>query len=185
VIGTVPLQGHPEGFQIDQTTGRAFVNVPDAGQLAVVDLDARRQTATWKVPRASGNFPMALDARQGVLAAVFRSPPSLVLLDTKTGPATVRLPAWGDADDVFFDAKRKRIYVSCGGDEIAVFQRDGGNYRRLLGSPPSRARTPACSYRNRIVCSSLSVLACWVPVRRSRSIGQRLRTGRGHKTAAQ
>ena len=52
-----PLHGHPEGFQIDPATGQAFVNVPDAGQIAVVDLDARRQTATWKVPGASGNYP--------------------------------------------------------------------------------------------------------------------------------
>ena len=74
---------------------------------------------------------MALDARQGVLAVAFRSPSSLVLLDTKTGTATARLPACGDADDIFFDAKRERIYVSCGSGEIAVFQRDGGNYRRL------------------------------------------------------
>jgi YVTN family beta-propeller protein len=35
VIATVPLQGHPEGFQIEPTTRRAFVNVPDAKQIAV------------------------------------------------------------------------------------------------------------------------------------------------------
>jgi DNA-binding beta-propeller fold protein YncE len=131
VIGTVILQGHPEGFQIDPATGRAFVNVPDAGQIAVVDLDARRQTGTWKIPEASGNFPMALDSPRGVLAAVFRSPSLLVLLNTKTGTVIARLSACGDADDVFFDPKRERIYVSCGSGEIAVFQLDGGNYRRL------------------------------------------------------
>jgi DNA-binding beta-propeller fold protein YncE len=130
-IGTIPLQGHPEGFQIEPTTGRAFVNVPDAGQIAVVDLDARRQTATWKVADASGNFPMALDPTRDVLATVFRSPPRLVLLDTKTGTVTGTLPACRDADDVFFDAERERIYVSCGAGEIAVFQREGGTYRRL------------------------------------------------------
>ena len=131
VIGTAVLQGHPEGFQIDPATGRAFVNVPDAGQIAVVDLDARRQTGAWKIPGASGNFPMALDSSRGVLAAVFRNPSLVVLLNTKTGTVIARLPACGDADDVFFDAKRERIYVSCGSGEIAVFQFDGGNYRRL------------------------------------------------------
>ena len=131
VLGTVTLQGHPEGFQIDPMTGRAFVNVPDAGQIAVVDLDARRQTETWKIPGASGNFPMALDPARGVLAAVFRSPSSLVLLDTKTGTVTARLPVCGDADDVFFDIRRERIYVSCGVGEIAVFQRIDGNYNPL------------------------------------------------------
>jgi len=142
VIGTIALQGHPEGFQIDPNTGRAFVNVPDVKQIAVVDLDARRQTATWKVPDAGSNFPMALDPAKGVLAAVFRSPARLVLLDTKTGTVAANFPTCGDADDVFFDARRERIYVSCGAGEIAVFQREGGTYRPLASVPTtSGART--------------------------------------------
>jgi DNA-binding beta-propeller fold protein YncE len=142
VLGTIALKGHPEGFQIEPKTGRAFVNVPDAKQIAVVDLDARRVTAGWKVSGASSNFPMALNSTEGVLAAVFRSPSRLVLLDTKTGTVTNNLPACGDADDVFFDARRARIYVSCGGGEIAVFQRDGGTYRALMSiSTKSGART--------------------------------------------
>ena len=35
-----------------------------------------------------------------------------------------RLPVCGDADDVFIDAPRARIYVSCGAGELAVFHRD-------------------------------------------------------------
>jgi DNA-binding beta-propeller fold protein YncE len=142
VTGTIALQGHPEGFQIEPATGRAFVNVPDARQIAVVDLDTRRQTATWKVPGAGGNFPMALDAAKGVVATVFRNPARLVLLDTKTGNVTANLPTCGDADDVFFDARRERIYVSCGAGEIAVFQRNGETYRSLASIPTaSGART--------------------------------------------
>ncbi len=142
VIGTIALKGHPEGFQIEPKSGRAFVNVPDAKQIAVVDLDARRQIAEWKVPGAGGNFPMALDSANGVLAAVFRSPSRLLLLDTKIGAISANLPTCGDADDVFFDARRARIYVSCGAGEIAVFQRDGGTYRPLASIPTaSGART--------------------------------------------
>src|SRR5213078_2109635 len=48
-IGNAALPAHPEGFQLDATAGRAFVNVPDAGQIAVVDLQAARQVATWRV----------------------------------------------------------------------------------------------------------------------------------------
>jgi hypothetical protein len=55
---------------------------------------------------------------------------------------TARLAACGDADDVFFDARRERIYISCGGGEIAVFQREGGNYRGLPAvTTESGART--------------------------------------------
>lgn len=131
VIGTVSLPAHPEGFQIETGTGRAFVNVPDAGQIAVVDLNSRQQVAAWKLPGASGNFPMALDAANGVLAVVTRRPSRLLLLDTKTGTLTLNLPACGDADDVFFDTKRARIYVSCGAGQIAIFQRDHDGYHLL------------------------------------------------------
>jgi DNA-binding beta-propeller fold protein YncE len=141
-IGTATLQGHPEGFQIEPMTGRVFVNVPDAGQIAVVDLDTRRQTATWKTLGAGSNFPMALDPAKGVLAVIFRSPPKLMLLDTKSGKVVVTLPVCADADDVFFDAKRTRIYVSCGAGEIAVFQRYGEDYRPLAAvTTTSGART--------------------------------------------
>jgi DNA-binding beta-propeller fold protein YncE len=131
VIGSVPLPAHPEGFQIEPGTGRAFVNVPDAGQIAVVDLNRRQQLAAWKIPGVGGNFPMALDAANGVLAVVARSPSRLLLLDATTGNVTLNLPTCGDADDVFLDTKRARMYVSCGVGQVATFQRDGERYRPL------------------------------------------------------
>lgn len=142
VIATIPLPGHPEGFQIDPATGRAFVNVPDAGQIAVVDLARRQQVASWKVPGVGSNFPMALDPAKNVVAVVFRSPARLVLLDTRTGSVTANLSTCGDADDVFFDGKRERLYVSCGAGQVAVFQRDGEAYRSLaVIATASGART--------------------------------------------
>ena len=125
VAGTVTLPAHPEGFQIDPANGKAYVNIPDADQIAVVDLDTRRQIATWKVPQHRGNFPMALDAQSGVVASVFRNPARLVLLETSVGRVVANMPTCGDADDVFFDTRRQRIYVSCGSGEIAIFQRRG------------------------------------------------------------
>jgi len=130
-IAGISLAAHPEGFQINPDTGQVFVNVPDAGQIAVIDLERQRQMAAWRVPGLVANFPMALDSARSVLATVFRRPSRLVLLDARTGSITGKLPVCADADDVFFDAKRERIYVSCGSGEIAVFQRDGETYRPL------------------------------------------------------
>ena len=89
-IADIPLPGHPEGFQLDPATGRAFVNVPDACQIAVVDLGSIRALGRWQVPGARGNFPMAYSTRQRLVATVFRSPPELVLLDAGTGAVTPR-----------------------------------------------------------------------------------------------
>ena len=123
-IADIRLPAHPEGFQIDPRTGLAYVNIPDARQVAVVDLDARRIVASWPMRDPSANYPMALDPAQSLLASVFRSPAALLLLDEGTGTVRQRLPVCGDADDVFIDAPRARIYVSCGAGELAVFHRD-------------------------------------------------------------
>jgi DNA-binding beta-propeller fold protein YncE len=120
----IRLPAHPESFQIDPQTGRAYVNIPDARQIAVVDLDAHRVVANWPMRDAGANFPMALDPAQSSLASVFRSPPALLLLDTGSGAVKQRLAACGDADDVFFDPARSRIYISCGVGEVAVLHRD-------------------------------------------------------------
>jgi len=53
-IADIRLPGHPEGFQLDDASGRAFVNVPDANQVAVVDLKTGRTAATWRVPGLVG-----------------------------------------------------------------------------------------------------------------------------------
>jgi hypothetical protein len=121
-VADVRLPAHPEGFQIDPGTGRAYVNIPDARQITVVDLDGRRVMATWPMRDMRANFPMAIDPAQSLLASVFRSPPALLLLNTAAGAERQKLPICGDADDVFFDPRRARIYVSCGAGEVAVLE---------------------------------------------------------------
>jgi hypothetical protein len=123
-VADIRLPAHPEGFQIDPRTGHTYVNLPDAHQIAVVDLEARRVVSSWRIGNVSANFPMALDPSQSLLVSAFRSPPSLLLMEAATGTVTQRLPVCGDADDVFFDPLRERIYVSCGAGEVAVFDHD-------------------------------------------------------------
>ncbi|MER9296749.1 hypothetical protein NKI38_09680 [Mesorhizobium sp. M0621] len=125
----IRLAGHPESFQVDAKTGQVFANVPDAGQIAIIDLKSRKQVATWKTPGLAANFPMALDSGGRRLAVVFRSPAKLALLDAATGAVTASLDTCGDADDVFFDGKRDRIYVSCGDGVIDVVRRSPSGLR--------------------------------------------------------
>jgi hypothetical protein len=130
-VADVLLPAHPEGFQIDPSSGRAYVNIPDAHQIAVVDLNARRVVANWPTHNASANFPMALDPLQPLIASVFRSPPVLQLLDSATGGERKRVTTCGDADDVFFDPQRARIYVSCGAGYVAVLEHKGADWATL------------------------------------------------------
>jgi DNA-binding beta-propeller fold protein YncE len=131
-IGDIRLAAHPEGFAIAPATGRAFVNVPDAGQVAVVDLVAAGQIGAWAMRDLRANFPIVLDPAGATLATIFRRPPRLVLIDTGTGVPAARLVTCGDADDVFFDPRRRRIYVSCGAGFVDVFEAGAtGAYSRL------------------------------------------------------
>jgi uncharacterized protein YqcC (DUF446 family) len=140
-IADIRLPAHPEAFAIDPKVEHAYVNIPDAHQVAVVDLDARRVVATWPMRYAGANFPIAFDPTQSLLATAFRSPPTLLLLDAATGAERQRLPLCGDADDVFVDDARARIYVSCGAGEVAVLHRDS-TWRSEASVPTSSgART--------------------------------------------
>jgi DNA-binding beta-propeller fold protein YncE len=137
-IGEVRLPAHPEGFQLDPSTGHAYVNLPNARGIAVADLSAGKVIAIWPVGGASANFPMALDS--GHVLVVFRNPAKLGVFDKRDGSIVRMVDTCGDADDVFVDAKRHRIYVSCGAGVIDIF--DAQTYERLSRIPTvSGART--------------------------------------------
>lgn len=141
-LADLPVPGHPEGFQLDPASKRVFVNVPDARQVAVVDLGGTRPATAWRVAGPIGNFPMAYDAARRQVAIVTRSPPELMLINSDTGQVLARQPACTDADDVFLDPKRLRIYVSCGSGEVATWRRDGPRPQKLASTPTqSGART--------------------------------------------
>jgi len=123
----IPLPAHPESFR--QSGSRVFINVPDAGRIVVADLDTGKVTADWK-PKFSSNFPMILDDA-GNVAVVFRGSSKLALLDKDSGAIIASVDTCGDADDLFFDATRKRFYVSCGAGVVDVVGRDQGGFRPL------------------------------------------------------
>jgi DNA-binding beta-propeller fold protein YncE len=60
LIADIPLAAHPEGFQIDQQSDRAFVNLPGAGLISVIDLATGTTVADWRYGIAQSNFPMAM-----------------------------------------------------------------------------------------------------------------------------
>jgi DNA-binding beta-propeller fold protein YncE len=140
-IGSIALKAHPESFQLSPPTGHIFVNVPKTREIAVIDRAAGRQIASWPMSQG-GNFPMAInEAGQEVLVA-FRNPARLGVFGLMDGKTIATFDLCGDADDVFVDAKRHRVYVSCGVGSVDVFDADGSSYRRSARIPTSEgART--------------------------------------------
>ncbi|WP_246027509.1 YncE family protein [Novosphingobium umbonatum] len=124
VIGRIDLPAHPEGFQIDDGSARLYVNLPNAGTVAVADLHSAKVTARWVAPHRL-NFPMALGAEGKQIAIVSRLPAHVTWFDAASGAVRLDLPTCGDADDIFRDAKRHRWYVSCGSGKVEIFAEQG------------------------------------------------------------
>jgi len=120
IVAKIKLDGHPESFQLEQNGSRIFVNVPDAGQIAVVDREKRAVIATWPMDQFRANFPMALDETNHCLFVGCRHPARLVVLDVTTGKKVSDVEISGDTDDLFYDAGRKQVYVACGAGFIDV-----------------------------------------------------------------
>jgi DNA-binding beta-propeller fold protein YncE len=140
-LAEIPLKAHPESFQLETNGNRIFVNVPDAREIAVVDRAAGKQTASWPTRELRKNFPLAIDEAHQRVWVMFRDPAKLGALSMRDGSLLTALDACGDADDLFVDSKRGRVYVTCGEGFIDVFAAQDGGYvkiARVATSPGAR-----------------------------------------------
>ncbi len=142
-IGEIKLDGHPESFQLERSGNRIFVNVPEAGHIAVIDRVAGKVTATWPMSKFHANFPMALDEANHRLFVGCRRPARLVVFDTTTGKQVADTEIAGDTDDLFYDAEHKQIFISCGAGSIDIVEQQSADSYKLRAHIPteSGART--------------------------------------------
>jgi len=141
-IADFRLPAHPEGFQLDHKNNQVLVNLPRARAIAVLDGVSGQRKALWPMKESGANFPMAVDEDAQRVLVAFRAPGRLAVFSTRTGESVASVELCGDADDLFVDGKRSRIYVSCGEGFIDVFDARADDYRRLVRVPTVRgART--------------------------------------------
>ncbi len=143
VASKIKLSAHPESFQLERDGNRIFINLPDAKKVGVVDGAARKLVAEWPMEKFLGNFPMAVDQSNRRIFIGCRQPARLVILDSTSGRIVSDLAISGDTDDLFYDSKTKRIYISCGEGFIDVIEHQSADtYRQLERIQTSRgART--------------------------------------------
>jgi len=129
-VGDIALKAHPESFQIHHSTNRIFLNDPTNAAIVVVDLATRRQLHAWPTGNGS-NFPMTINDAAGHVVVGFRDPAKLGAFSMMDGVPVANVDLCGDTDDMFMDAKRKRIYVSCGEGFLDVIDAQDRAYRRI------------------------------------------------------
>ena len=138
-IAEIPLKGDPESFQLSPADRHVYVNVPDERQIAVADRESNRQIAVWSTKRWSANYPMAVDAAGKSVLAAFRKPPIIARYSVSEGALTAHAEICGDADDVFVDENRSRVYVICGEGVVDVLDSETFNrIDRITTSPGAR-----------------------------------------------
>lgn len=121
VVATIPLPGHPESFQLEEAGPRIFVNMPPTREILVVDRTRRSIVKRVSLGSFAANYPMSLDEKGHRLFVAVRHPARLLVFDTRTLERVAAVPCALDSDDLFYDAKRDRVYVIGGEGYVDVF----------------------------------------------------------------
>jgi DNA-binding beta-propeller fold protein YncE len=143
LVADIPLPGHPESFRLEEGGPRIFVNVPPTREILVVDRGQRSIVAHIPLGSFADNYPMSLDERGHRLFVGVRQPARLLVFDTATNRQIAAVPCVGDTDDLFYDARRDRVYVIGGEGYVDVFDSSPAEHYLRLARIPTRlgART--------------------------------------------
>jgi DNA-binding beta-propeller fold protein YncE len=140
-IFDVQVAAHPSELLLDKSGETLFVFISVASNIQVVDVAKRELRATWPV---SSQRPgdAALDESAGRLLIGTHTPPEMIAMDAKTGKEVAHLPTTDGMDGVYFDASRKRIYISGGrGEEVGsvyVYQQKNADSYEVVGKIQTR-----------------------------------------------
>ena len=132
-----------EALALEKSGPRLFVNITGKDAVGVVDREKRAVIATWPIGQESKhNVAMAFDEAAHRLFISANNPEKLIVLNSDSGAIVASLPSGHMVDDMAYDPKSKRIYLT-GSDFIDVFQQKDADHYELIGQVPSafRAKT--------------------------------------------
>jgi YVTN family beta-propeller protein len=138
------LGAHPESFQLETSGPNIYVNLPDLKQVAAINRSTHA-IARWPLT-LEHNFPMALDEPNHRLFVGTHEPARLAVLDTTSGRMIAALPSVQDADDLYYDAGRKRIYIVGGEGFIYTFEQKDPDHYGLLAKTPTTLGARTAGY---------------------------------------
>lgn len=165
---------HPESFPLERSGSKIYVNLPDLKQIAVINRKSKANSH-WALS-VGGNFPMALDEPEHRLFIATRAPARMAVFDTDSGKLLVALPCAQDADDLFYDSMRKRIYVTGGEGYISVFQQNDADHYEALAKVPSALGARTSGYFGRMGKKGFDRLYVAVPARANQGAEIRIYT---------
>jgi len=117
VIATIPLTGVAETGQSDGA-GKVFVNIEDKDQVDVIDVAAKKVSASWSVAPGKGPTGMALDITTHRLFVGADS--HMVMMDSTNGKVVASVPICAGTDATWYDAGTKLAFSSCRDGKITI-----------------------------------------------------------------
>jgi DNA-binding beta-propeller fold protein YncE len=116
----IQLPSDGEAFVLESGRPRLYIACPDAGEVAVIDTDKNEVISHYPVKKTADLTSVALDEPAHRLYVGGGKQPAVVVLDTETGKEVASAAIPGGVDDLFLDAKHKRLYASCAEGFLAV-----------------------------------------------------------------
>jgi len=142
-VGEIALPGNEsEAMAVDKEGKKMYISLRATNEVGVVNLQTRKVIARWPIPGASTANSLVLDEANHRVFIATRKPPKFFVFSTDTGKVVTSVPCAPLHDDMWFDAARKRIYVT-GSETTTVFeQKDADHYSHLADVPTGfRAKT--------------------------------------------
>ena len=123
-VGSIPVGGALEAAAVDGS-GRAYVNVEDKNEIAVIDVPQRKVVAHWPLAGCDGPTGLAYDAADKLLIAACDGATDVV--DARSGKVLQTLATGKGADGAAFDPKQKLAFVPAGrAGTLSVISLAGG-----------------------------------------------------------
>jgi len=122
VIATVPLTGTAETGQADGA-GKVFVNIEDKSQVDVIDVAAKKVSASWSVAPGSEPTGMAIDNTMHRLFVGANT--HMLMMDATNGKVVASVPICGGTDATWYDAGTKLAFSSCRDGKVTIAKVDG------------------------------------------------------------
>lgn len=139
----ISLADYPKQFEIDGN--RIYVNIPARNMIQVVDRKTNKVVTNWPITGSAKNVPMGID-RPDHRLFIGCEPGKFLVLSTQTGKLTYSTDISKDADGIYYDAKRKFIYVSCGEGKIEIIKQAAPDQYQLLKAIPTVAGAATSLY---------------------------------------
>jgi 40-residue YVTN family beta-propeller repeat len=142
-LQTIALAGNPE-FATSDGHGNLYVNLEDKGELAHVDINARKVKDVWPLAPCEGPTGLALDAAHARLFSVCANG-WMIVTDAHDGHQVARLRIGMRPDAVAYDAQLHEVLSSSGDGVLNVIHQDGADHFSVQQNVPTlkSARTLA------------------------------------------